>query len=256
MTNMISLIKRVDIPVYEDFDKYCSQTLQDSPKVSMFMHVTYQIKNIEFEARQFIGSYRLPVQTQTLGQFIESNGFLLTSKGILDSIDKAKGVHYRGRDDDEVERTSYEMIARKHKDSIFIGKLPRGTSIDKLSEYELKCGYILFQTGKNMVREVSYNYAPKEVAASDLRKVLHSVLADKKLNRGAKSFEDAIECVSRLNKQTVARIKPTMQRIYAGHKLWDTLTAKELHELLNEEDDLAVYGKISLEKIYELKELK
>lgn len=256
MLNLIDLTKRIDIPQYEEFETFYNNTLQDAPKVSSIMCVTYQVRNIELEAKQLIGIYRLPVQKQTLGGFMESNGFPLTAKGVLTSLDKCKGVRYRGRDDDEMAIRSYKMIQRKNQESIFLGTMPRGTNLDDLTEVEVKLGYILFQTGKGMVEVKSYKASPKEVAEADIRKVLRSVLRDKRQNKNAHTFEDAIECLSRVDKKTVTSIKDEMTRTYAGHKIWNALTAKELYEILREDKSLVGHSKVSLEEINVLKKTK
>ena len=42
----IDLRRREDIPEFEDFDKFCNSG-KEAPDVSLFMHITYAIKDIE-----------------------------------------------------------------------------------------------------------------------------------------------------------------------------------------------------------------
>ena len=233
----IDLRRREDIPEFEDFDKFCNSG-KEAPDVYLFMHITYAIKDIEVTTKQFLGTYRLPVQKQTLLEYMKTNDFIEVSEQLLNSIDKAKHVMFYGSSDDEIASGSYKMIEKMHKlkKTKFTGNLPKNINKDTMKSEEVLDSYVLYRTGKSTVCEGFYKFTPKNVAEVDISSILAKVFEDKIAGKNAKTFEDALNLLSEMKDMSAEQMKLLVKKTKAAHDIWVALSPEELYRIIKDKD--------------------
>jgi len=146
------------------------------------------------------------------------------------------------------------MIEKMHKlkKTKFTGNLPKNINKNTMKSEEVLDSYVLYQTGKSTVCESTFNVAPENVAKTDIKKLMHQILEDKKKYKEAKTFDDAVKFICGLKGIASADVKAMIQRMEAGHKIWDALSSDEIYYLLNTEDD-SFFNKVPLAVIDVLK---
>jgi len=226
-----------------------------APELRAELVITYSVRGVNLQfILDNIGSYRLPIQSLTLREFMVTNGIERMTASIMKTLSRSKGILYEGSKENDQALKSLSLLEQKYPPRRFLGNLPVSGPDESFSHDKYLDAYLYMQTGTELFCERYISVNIEEEARKDLRETLLLVYNTLKKGNKIATFQDALDFVKTTKKSDdTDNTERVLSKIKAGYDIWEELSSEDIYRVIRDEDATKV-ASVYFDDIVSLKE--